>query len=93
MHNFTENFILNKMFLNLKRKIEGVQGEAAKRFLETLPGSAAQALAGFPLCELAQSVTFRHLVNGIDVKQNGAVSPSVLPRPCYFQEMRCLCLP
>ena len=82
MHDFTRNFILNKMFLNLKRKIEGVWGEAAKRFLETLPGFAARALAGFPLSASAPSVTFRHLVNGIDIKQKGVVSPSVLPRPC-----------
>lgn len=98
MHNFTGNFILNKMILNLKKKEEEEEkGEKEERkksfFWITRLEFLAPAVGLVPtLLQSIQSVTFRQLINGSKAKQKASSSLTVGPRPRCSQETGCICL-
>jgi hypothetical protein len=71
MRNFAGNFILKKMFLNLKKK-KGEGEEKETCFLMTRWDFLARGIGRVPTSfHSVQSVTFRQLVNGSKAKQKG----------------------
>lgn len=100
MHNFTGNFILSKMFLNLKKKKKeekgggGGGGEKEKLFLDNLPG--ALGCGRWPASHTVPFHTIGYVQTTGQWQQShtkkGPVSVTIFLRACYAQEMGYICL-